>query len=127
MPSGKDVKAFMAYYRTHFPEATVTPKLHMLEMHVIPWLQKWRVGFGLMGEQGSESIHAYFNSLGRTYQTIPDMVERIHHMMKEHYIHIASANIAALPQVKKRKKKTFQLPLSLLYFFLLVIVFRFKY
>ena len=95
----------MAYYRTHFPEATVTPKLHMLEIHVIPWLQKWRVGFGLMGEQGSESIHAYFNSLGRTYQTIPDRVERIQHLMKEHYIHIAPANITALPPVKKRKKE----------------------
>lgn len=33
--------------------------MHMLEEHVVPWLRMWHVGFGLMGEQGAESIHAY--------------------------------------------------------------------
>lgn len=52
-----------------------------------------------MGEQGSESIHAYFNSLGRTYLTILDRVEKMSYMMKEHYIHIT-----ALPPFKKRRR-----------------------
>ena len=55
------------YYREELPHSTVTPKLHMLEEHLVPWLQRWRVGFGLLGEQGAESIHARFNSLKRTY------------------------------------------------------------
>ena len=96
----------MLYYRTEFPQSTITPKLHMLEKHITPWLRKWNVGFGLMGEQGSESIHAYFNSLKRTYQTIPDRVDRLHHIMKEHYIHSAPANISAIPPLKKRKRKS---------------------
>ncbi len=51
----------MKFYREHFPHATVTPKMHMLEKHVVDWLDEWQVGIGLMGEQGAESIHAYFN------------------------------------------------------------------
>ena len=78
----------------------------MLEKHVIPWLKKWHVGFGLMGEQGAESIPAYSNSLKRTYQTIPDRVDRLHHMMKEHSIHVAPVNVTAVPPVKKRKKSS---------------------
>ena len=78
--------------------------MHMLEEHVVPWLKMWHVGFGLMGEQGAESIHAYFNSLGRTYRGIPDPVQRLKQIMKEHLLHVAPANIAVKPVLKKRKK-----------------------
>ena len=94
----------MECYRESFPTATVLPKMHMLEEHVVPWLRRWHVGFGMMGEQGAESIHAYFNSLGRTYRGIPDPVQRPKQTMKEHLLHVAPANIAAKPTIKKRKK-----------------------
>ena len=67
----------MQYYRTQLTSSMVTPKMHMLEEHVVPWVKKWRVGFGLLGEQGAESIHAYFNSLKRTYCGIPDSLQRL--------------------------------------------------
>ena len=57
------IPEFLAFYREAFPGATITPKLHMLEDHVVPWLEKWLVGFGLMGEQGAESVHASFNNM----------------------------------------------------------------
>ena len=41
-----------------------------------------------MGEQGAESIHAYFNSLGRQYQTTKDLVVKLNTMMKEHLTHM---------------------------------------
>ena len=67
----------MAVYQESFPQATVLPKVHMLEEHVVPWpLKQWRIGFGMMGEQGAESIHAY-NSLGRTLWGTPDKVHRL--------------------------------------------------
>lgn len=94
----------MNFYRDSFPWATVLPKMHMLEAHVVPWLREWHIGFGLMGEQGLESVHAYFNSLKRTYHGIPDRVKRMIHTMHEHFLHIAPANIAAKPVPKKRKK-----------------------
>lgn len=93
----------MAYYRLHFPGASVLPKMHILEEHVVPWLQKWHVGFGLMGEQGAESIHAYFNSLTRTYQSIPDKVERLRCMMREHLLHSTPSLVSSAPPIKKKK------------------------
>lgn len=96
----------MACYRDSFPSATVMPKMHFLEEHVVPWLRKWHIGFGMMGEQGAESIHAYFNSLGKTYRGIPDRVKRLRHTMQEHLLHIAPANIAAKPVIKRRKLST---------------------
>ncbi|XP_064399209.1 uncharacterized protein LOC135345702 [Halichondria panicea] len=60
---GTHISTFMSFYREQFPDASVIPKVHMLETHVVDWLNEWRVGLGLMGEQGAESIHAYFNNI----------------------------------------------------------------
>ena len=92
----------MSFYRQKFPHATVLPKMHMLEEHVVPWLRKWHVGFGLLGEQGIESVHAHFNNLGRTYRNIPEELARLRHLMKEHFLHIAPEHIAATPEIKRR-------------------------
>ncbi len=67
-PIDGHIKKFMEIYRQNFPHATVLPKMHMLEEHVLPWLRKWHVGFGLLGEQGIESIHAHFNSPTEAFQ-----------------------------------------------------------
>ncbi len=67
-----DIDKFLETYWNKFPHATVTPKLHMLEDHTIPFLKKWGVGLGFLGEHGAESIHARFNSLRRTFDKIPD-------------------------------------------------------
>ena len=48
---------FMHYYRDVFPEASITPKLHILEDHMVNILLNWRVGCGLLGEQATESIY----------------------------------------------------------------------
>ena len=94
----------MKFYRESFPWATVLPKMHLLEEHVVPWLRRWHIGFGLMGEQGAESIHAYFNGLKRTYSVYdPYPVKQLKQMMKEHLLHIAPSNLAAKPVKKKRK------------------------
>ena len=42
----------MTYYRES--HASVIPKMHMLEKHVVDWLNEWKVGLGQMGEQGAE-------------------------------------------------------------------------
>ena len=85
-----------------FPKATVTPKLHMLEDHV---LQRWHGGYILMGEQGAESIHEYFNSLGRTYHSTRDPVLSLNTMMREHLVHVVPENICARPPPNKKKRK----------------------
>lgn len=77
----------------------------MLEDHVIPWMERWHVGFGLLGEQGVESVHAHFNTLGRMYRNMAEEVQRLKHLMKEHLLKIAPDNIATAPEIKRRKSK----------------------
>ena len=85
---------------------SITPKLHLLEKQIISWLKKWKVGSGLIGEQGAESIHAQFNALKRTYQPIPNAVERLRCIIKEHFVRVAPTNANALPPPAKSQKKT---------------------
>ena len=76
------IQDFMEVYREKFPEATILPKMHTLEDHVIPWMKQWQIGAGLMGEQGAESIHAHFQNLERTYAGIPNAcceADGVHH------------------------------------------------
>ena len=54
---------FMHYYRDVFPEASITPKLHILEDHMVTFLRNWRVGGNLLREQGAESVHKVYNQL----------------------------------------------------------------
>ena len=42
----------MEYWRANWSGETVTPKMHMLEEHMVPFLQKWQLGCGFYGEQG---------------------------------------------------------------------------
>jgi len=100
--SEENIKTFMGYYRMTFPQATVLPKMHILEDHVVLWIRRWRVGFGFMGEQGAESIHD-FNSLKSSYRGIPDPVQQLRQMMVAHFLHVTPANIVKEPPVKKRK------------------------
>ena len=77
----------------------------MLEEHVVPWIRKWKVGFGLLGEQGAESIHASFNALKRTHSGIPDSLRRLKQMMVEHHLRVAPDNTTARPPVQKRPRR----------------------
>ncbi|XP_071477750.1 uncharacterized protein [Diadema antillarum] len=61
----ENIRDYMAYFRQHFPTETVTPKQHILEEHTIPWMKQWRASFGMMGEQGGESVHCQVNGIMR--------------------------------------------------------------
>ena len=63
----KAIFEFLKFYRLNFPSATVLPKTHFLEDHIVPWIKKWKAGCGLMGEQGAESLHASFNYTEKAY------------------------------------------------------------
>ena len=51
--------------------------MHILEDNVIPWLTRWKIGAGMMGEQGAESIHAHIMRLERIHQGIANDVHRL--------------------------------------------------
>ncbi|XP_065671948.1 zinc finger MYM-type protein 5-like [Hydra vulgaris] len=50
------VDDLMQFYHAKWPQGSVPPKLHMMEDHAIPFLQKWGAGFGFYGEQGETNI-----------------------------------------------------------------------
>lgn len=80
------------------------PKMHILEEHVIPWVKRWRVGGGLMGEQGAESVHQHFMKLERTHQGIPNEVDRLKYIMREHQLSSDPSLSSLRPPSKKMKK-----------------------
>ena len=94
---------FMSYYRANFPDASVTPKMHMLERHLVKQVTTWKFGMGLLGEQGAESIHACFNSIERAYSGIPNKKDRLLRVTQEHHLRVDPENIVIAPVVKKRK------------------------
>jgi len=48
------------------------------EDHVVPYLHKWKVGFGSLGEQGAESINgARFNFIRKNFSSMPNSVTRL--------------------------------------------------
>eukprot|EP00731_Ephydatia_muelleri_P036064 Em0197g9a len=98
------IGAFMAFYRKNFATHSVLPKMHFLEVHVVPYLKQWHMGFGFLGEQGVESIHHYFNDLERTYCGVRDPAQKLQLMLKEHTLHTAPSNVAARPEIKRRKR-----------------------
>ena len=99
-----DIDDFIRYYRSTFPNSSVTPKLHMLEDHVVPFLRRWRVGLGMLNEQDIESIHSRFNTLQRTYGSMRNKVERLKCMVEEHFRQISPQNLSRLPPAAKRHK-----------------------
>ena len=92
----------MKFYRESIPAASVLPKMHMLEDHVMSFVRQYRVELGLMGgEQGAESIHATINTI--TYTSIPEKVNRLECVMKEHHRQVCPILVAQKPEAKKRK------------------------
>ena len=76
----------------------------MLEDHVIDFIRKWGLGIGIYSEQGGESIHAEFNNLNRQFYNLHG-TQKVHSMMKEHYLRNNPVVKNLKPVVKKRRKK----------------------
>ena len=76
----------MAFFWDTYPEATVPIKMHLLEDHTLQWVNTNHVGFGLLGEQGDESILAKFNRLGLAFGSIKDHMQNLMCIVKEHLL-----------------------------------------
>lgn len=76
----------MANFREQWPDESITPKLHILEDHVVPFLMKWKCGFGFYGEQGGESLHNQFNKMKHRFNNIKNPQERLRCLMRQHLL-----------------------------------------
>ena len=62
----------MKMYRENFSAYNVLPKMHLLEDHLVPWMKRWKMGAGLLGEHGAESIHAHITGVARAFKKWSD-------------------------------------------------------
>ena len=95
----------MSFYRSTFPTETITPKLHMLGDHAVPFIKRWGSAFGVYGEQGIETLHAEFNRLNQTYCRMGSSNRRLDCMMKEYMTRVHPEARALKPAIKRRKKE----------------------
>ena len=100
---GSSIKDFMACYRKEFPSATVLPKMHILEDHLVPWLRRWHIGCGHMGEQGAESLHAHLKRLETQHCGIVNPLERLQCVVNQHNLQ-SSPQLRSLQPPPKRQK-----------------------
>ena len=52
----QDIEEFVTFFRSNFPDATLPPKMHRLEEHVVPFLRRWHFPLRFFGERGGDSI-----------------------------------------------------------------------
>ena len=66
--------------------ASITPKQHILEEHVCPWMHRWGVGMAKFGEQSGEQAHATVNAFKKSTSGIRNNGERLLFMLKQHFL-----------------------------------------
>ena len=76
--------------------------MHILEDHVVPWIRRWRLASGLMGEQGAESIHAHIMKLERVHQGIANELDQLNYTFREQTLESVPALTHLQPPLKKR-------------------------
>lgn len=99
------IKELMSFFRSTWPNVSMTPKLHMLEDHILQFITKWRVGLGLYNEQGGEGIHPKFNDLHRQFCRMKPNRRRLFSMLKEHHARVNPSAKTLQLVVKPRKRK----------------------
>lgn len=101
------IAQFMMTARTQIVQRSrghITPKLHLLEAHVVPSIRRFGVGLGMLGEQGGESIHAEFNLLSTTFDSVVREVDRLKMVVKQHCLSTLPQQLAKVPAVSHRQR-----------------------
>ena len=88
----------------HRQKGNITPKLHLLEGHVVSATRRYGVGLGMFGEQGGESIHAEFNTLATEFKHTVEDLDRLRMIVKQHCISTLSQELAKIRKVQQQKR-----------------------
>ena len=101
------IKSFLSAARRGIVDrklGNITPKLHLLERHVVAQMSPFGTGLGLTGEHGAESIHAELNLLAATFDAVPRELDLLAVIAKQHCIYTLLRHLAQVLQPKTRKK-----------------------
>ena len=101
----EDITDFPQFIGEKFPDMTVTPKLHMLEEHVCPFLRQWHMGLGFYGEQGIEGIHSEFNTQSQHFDHVKKKDTRLRQILVNHHIATSPELAGKAPKPKERNLK----------------------
>ncbi|XP_066265318.1 uncharacterized protein [Branchiostoma lanceolatum] len=99
----RSIKDLMSFYRTSFPQGTVPIKMHLLEVHAVPWMQRRGFGLGFFGEQGIETTHAQFNNIQRATGGIRDETKRLKVTLERHLLKMCPTRVGGIPAPNPRK------------------------
>uniref|UniRef100_A0A8R1HTU1 Zinc finger PHD-type domain-containing protein n=1 Tax=Caenorhabditis japonica TaxID=281687 RepID=A0A8R1HTU1_CAEJA len=73
---------FVIAIREAHPTMGVTPKLHLLAAHLVPYMRVHKT-WGRMTEQGIESLHAIYNTLRRRYASVRDPTLQVNLILQQ--------------------------------------------
>ena len=105
--SERKIDSYLTYYRNLFDNGRVMKllqKMHLLEDHLLEWIKHYKVGMGLHGEQGGESLHATFNNLNRLHWNQRNPLKRLCLTMKSHFTEICPTIRSHIPKIKHHRK-----------------------
>ena len=81
----------------------VTPKVHFLEDHCIPWISNYGFGLGLHSEHGGELLHRSIREFEIQAQGVRKEEDKMVTVIKKHFMQIAPELSNEIPSPKKRK------------------------
>ena len=92
----------MACLRLNWPKVNITPKLHILEGHVVSFVTEHETGCGFYGEQGGESLHKTINLMKGSYRSVRNKMDNLNYVMNNH---LAATNPFATSRRVDKKKR----------------------
>ena len=72
-------------------------------IRVLEWMEKWRFGMAMHGEQKGESIHREFNIIERNMCHVPNLSQKLLFIMREHHT-LTHPEIQSQTEHKKTKQ-----------------------
>ena len=109
-----NIKQFLNDYSELCPQSTVVSELHYLEEHIVKFVPKWKIGPGMMGEHGGESIYDQFNLLRNRFSSIPEAASRSYHTLEEHYLTVHPDCPSAPEPARKSNERLERISLELM-------------
>ena len=101
------IKSFMEAVRATVvdnKQGNITPKLHLLEDHVLSTMKRTRCGMSLLGEQGGEAIHHAFNELNVQHNALTKPTERLLAVLRAHLLTTLPKAASLRPKIKERRR-----------------------
>ena len=104
----RSIDEYMAFFRSRFHTARISPKQHISEVHCADFMQNTGFWLDLLGEQGGEEAHALINSIKRRAWGLRSETNRLMLIMHEHMALVSpvlQSQVKLTPPQKKKKKR----------------------